>query len=192
MHVAAGHAASGSSVWLLNIVVQWVHLTAVGVWVGGLFWLLLGFRGRDHEERAAAVGVFTRIATVTLVVVLATGLVRGVEEVGSLSALFDTRYGIALLVKIVLVAGLVGLGALNHFFWVPAVRGEGGEAARAPLRPQLARRAGRRPGGPGDDGRPERARAGEDGRRREGRRGGRPVRRLSRPSPAATTPRRSA
>ncbi len=28
--------------------VQWVHLTAVGVWVGGLLWLLLGFRGRDH------------------------------------------------------------------------------------------------------------------------------------------------
>jgi copper transport protein len=105
-----------------------VHLTAVGVWVGGLFWLLLGFRGRDHGERAAAVGVFTRIATVTLVVVLATGLVRGVEEVGSLSALVDTRYGIALLVKIALVAGLVGLGALNHFFWVPAVRGEGGAA----------------------------------------------------------------
>ena len=127
VHVAAGHAASGSSVWLLNICVQWVHLTAVGVWVGGLFWLLLGFRGRDHGERAAAVGVFTRIATVTLVVVLATGLVRGVEEVGSLSALFDTRYGVTLLVKIALVAGLVGLGALNHFFWVPAVRGEGGE-----------------------------------------------------------------
>jgi copper transport protein len=128
VHVAAGHAASGSSVWLLNTLVQWVHMTAVGVWVGGLFWLLLGFRGRDHGERAAAVGVFTRIATVTLVVVLATGLVRGLEEVGSVGALFDTRYGITLLVKVVLVAGLVGLGALNHFFWVPAVRGEGGEA----------------------------------------------------------------
>jgi copper transport protein len=128
VHVAAGHAASGSSVWFLNIPVQWVHLTAVGVWVGGLFWLLLGFRGRDHGERAAAVGVFTRIATVTLVVVLATGLVRGVEEVGSIGALFDTRYGVTLFVKVVLVAGLVGLGALNHFFWVPAVRGEGGEA----------------------------------------------------------------
>jgi copper transport protein len=128
VHVAAGHAASGSSVWVLNIVVQWIHLTAVGVWVGGLFWLLLGFRGRDHAERAAAVGVFTRIATMMLVVVLATGLVRGVEEVGSFGALFDTRYGITLVVKLVLIAGLVGLGALNHFFWAPAVRGEGGEA----------------------------------------------------------------
>ena len=86
VHVAAGHAASPSSVWLLNILVQWVHMTAVGVWVGGLFWLLLGFRGRDHRERAAAVGVFTRVATWTLVVVLATGLLRAVAEVGSVSA----------------------------------------------------------------------------------------------------------
>ena len=31
--------------------------------------------------------------------------------------------------KIALVAGLVALGALNHFFWVPAVRGDGGEPA---------------------------------------------------------------
>ena len=90
VHVAAGHAASPSSVWLLNIFVQWVHMTAVGVWVGGLFWLLLGFRGRDHDERAAAVGVFTRIATWTLVVVLATGLVRAVVRGRARSALSST------------------------------------------------------------------------------------------------------
>jgi copper transport protein len=129
VHVLAGHAASPSSVWLLNVVVQWVHMAAVGVWVGGLFWLLLGLRGRDHEQRVAAVGVFTRIATATLVVVLATGLARALVEVGSVSALFDTGYGITLIVKVALVAGLVALGALNHFFWVPAVRGDGGEPA---------------------------------------------------------------
>jgi copper transport protein len=131
VHVAAGHAASPSSVWILNILVQWVHMTAVGVWVGGLFWLLLGFRGREHDARAAAVGIFTRIATVTLVVVLATGLLRAVAEVGSVSALFDTRYGITLVVKVALVAGLVGLGALNHFYWVPALRDQAGGAGDA-------------------------------------------------------------
>ena len=129
VHVAAGHAASPSSVWVLSIAVQWVHMTAIGVWVGGLFWLLLGFRGREHAERAAAVGVFTRIATITLVVVLATGLARAAGEVGSVDALLHTTYGKTLLLKVGLVAVLVALGALNHFFWVPAVRAEGGEPA---------------------------------------------------------------
>ncbi len=129
VHVAAGPAASPWAVWVVNIAVQWVHMTAIGVWVGGLFWLLLGFRGREHAERAAAVGVFTRIATVTLVVVLATGLARAAGEVGSVDALLHTTYGTTLLLKVGLVAALVALGALNHFFWVPAVRGEGGPKA---------------------------------------------------------------
>ena len=47
-----------------------------------------------------------------------------------MSALFDTDYGITLLVKVALVAGLVGLGALNHFFWAPAVRAGGRRADR--------------------------------------------------------------
>lgn len=128
-HVVGGHAASPSSVWLPNIAVQWVHVTAIGVWVGGLFWLLFGLRGKERAARAAAVAAFTRVATVTLVIVLATGLARALGEVGSISALFDTGYGVTLLTKIGLVAGLVALGALNHFFWVPAVRRGDGEAA---------------------------------------------------------------
>ena len=127
-HVAAGHAASPSSIWLLNIVVQWIHLTAVGVWVGGLFWLLLGLRGEDRAARTAAVAAFTRVATVMLVVVLATGVARALVEVGSFKALFDTGYGITLLIKIGLVVVLVALGALNHFFWVPEVRRGAGPA----------------------------------------------------------------
>jgi copper transport protein len=131
VHVIAGHAASGSSLWLLNIAVQWVHLTAVGVWVGGLFWLLLGLRGAEPAARGAAVARFVTIATTMLVVVLVTGLARAMVELGSLSALVDTGYGITLLVKVALVTVLVLLGALNHFSWAPAVtRGEAGPAVR--------------------------------------------------------------
>ncbi len=97
-------------------------MTAVGVWVGGLFWLLLGLRGSDQAQRATAVGRFTRVATVTLVVVLATGLARALSEAGSIGALLDTGYGVTLLVKIGSGRPPVALGSLNHFFWVPAVR----------------------------------------------------------------------
>jgi putative copper export protein len=120
-HVLGGHAAS-SSYPALNVVVQWVHVTAVGVWVGGLFWLLLGLRGAEPEARSAAVGKFVTVATSMLVVVLVTGLVRGMVQIGSPGELFSTSYGVSLVVKVALVALLVALGALNHFFWAPAVR----------------------------------------------------------------------
>ena len=98
---------------------------------------------------------------------LATGLARALVEVGSVGALFDTDYGITLLVKVALVAGLVGLGALNHFFWAPAVRAASGERG-PPLRSELARRARRRARRAGGDGGAERAGAGPDGRRGPG------------------------
>jgi len=126
VHVLAGHADAPSSLRLANVAVQWVHMVGIGVWVGGLAWLLLGIRDMTKADRAAAVSAFSRIATVALVVVLVTGVTRGLVEVGSPANLFDTGYGIALLVKIGLVAVLVALGALNHFRVVPALgRGAG-------------------------------------------------------------------
>jgi len=126
VHVLAGHADAPSSLRLVNVAVQWVHMVGIGVWAGGLAWLLLGIRGMTRTDRTAAVGAFSRVATVALVVVLVTGVTRGLVEVGSPANLFDTGYGIALLVKIGLVAVLVALGALNHFRVVPALgRGAG-------------------------------------------------------------------
>jgi len=125
-HILAGHADAPSSWRVVNVAVQWVHMTGIGVWVGGLAWLLLGIRGMTKPARAAAVGTFSRVATVTLVVVLVTGAARGMVEVGGLSNLFGTSYGIALLVKLGLVALLVALGAVNHFRLVPAIGGDEG------------------------------------------------------------------
>ena len=132
-HVLAGHAAAPATLRPLNILEQWVHMTAIGVWTGGLVWLLLGIRGQEPGERAAAVRAFSRIATVMLVVVLATGVLRAITEVSPLSNLFHASYGITLLVKVGLVAALVLFAAFNHYRFVPALQSgdtpEAGEAA---------------------------------------------------------------
>ncbi|HEY5386267.1 MAG TPA: CopD family protein [Thermoleophilia bacterium] len=128
VHVLAGHADAPSSWRIANVAVQWVHMTGIGLWVGGLVWLLLGIGGMTKGDRATAVGAFSRVATVALVVVLVTGVTRGLVEVGSLGNLFATAYGTTLLVKVALVVFLVVLGALNHFKWVPSLRRDDGSA----------------------------------------------------------------
>jgi copper transport protein len=126
LHAQAGHAGSQSPVWF-NVGVQWLHLLAVGVWVGGLAWLLLGMRSTGPSERVG-VGRFSFIAGIALAVVAVTGVVRAIDEIGGLGAwrrVFETSFGVALLIKVGLFAGLVALGARNRYWNVPAVAGRG-------------------------------------------------------------------
>jgi copper transport protein len=122
LHAMAGHAAaSGRFAWF-DVLVQWLHLMAVGVWVGGLVWLLVATRSEDGSARADGIKRFSTMAGIALAVVALTGLQRAISEVGGPTAwnrLFHTSFGITLLVKVGLFAGLVALGARNRFVNVP-------------------------------------------------------------------------
>src|SRR2546423_2515755 len=49
LHAMNSHASAASPAWF-NVGVQWFHLLAVGAWVGGLVWLLLGTRHRAEKQ----------------------------------------------------------------------------------------------------------------------------------------------
>jgi copper transport protein len=121
VHALAGHAAAPSSVRWLNLIAQWGHLLMVGVWIGGLVWLLADIRDHSRADMAGAVLRFSRLATFSLAVVAVTGLLRAVQELGGWQRLLSTSFGRTLDVKLGLFAALVGLGALNHFRVVPAL-----------------------------------------------------------------------
>ena len=120
-HAQAGHAETQSAVRLLNVTDQWVHMLTAAVWVGGLVWLLLGLRGLDGGARASAVRRFSQLAFVSVALLALTGVLRAVQETGSLGALVSTSFGIALLVKTGLFAALMGLAWRNRYRLVPRV-----------------------------------------------------------------------
>jgi copper transport protein len=124
LHARAGHAAaSGRFAWL-DVSVQWLHMLSVGIWVGGLVWLLIGTRQGNASDLGAAVKRFSTLAGVALAVVATTGLQRAISEVGGPTAwgrLFHTSFGVTLLIKAGLFVGLVSLGARNRYVNVPRV-----------------------------------------------------------------------
>jgi copper transport protein len=134
VHAQAGHAETTSSVRLLNVADQWLHMLAAGVWVGGLVWLLLGLRGLDRAARAAAVRRFSQLAFAAVAVIAVTGVLRAVPEVGSLAALVSTRFGVVLLIKTGLFVVLMGVAWRNRYRLVPRVVRS---APAAPGRPSL-------------------------------------------------------
>jgi copper transport protein len=121
VHAQAGHAETQSPVRLLNVTDQWLHMLAAGVWVGGLVWLLLGLRGLDGPARASAVRRFSQLAFAALAVISVTGLLRAVNEVGSLGALTSTSFGVALLVKTGLFVALTGIAWRNRYRLAPRI-----------------------------------------------------------------------
>lgn len=133
----AGHAGASSVRWL-SVGMQWVHLVAVGVWVGGLVWLLFAMRSGDPGRGPGLVRRFSAVAGWSLAVVVISGMARAIDAVGAWGRLFSTDYGVALVVKVGLVAILVALGARSRFRHVPASPTPGSGRVRQLVRGEVA------------------------------------------------------
>lgn len=106
------HASTGIQTGLA-MPVDVLHLLAVATWLGGLVSLLTALYRTPDIERAA-VRRFSRIAFASVVVLAVTGLYQAWRQVGSWSALTDTSYGQLLLVKVVLIAVLLGAAWISR------------------------------------------------------------------------------
>lgn len=108
----AEHASTGIQPGLA-MPVDVLHLLAVATWLGGLAALLVALY-RTPDIEVTAVHRFSRIAFGSVLVLTATGLYQSWRQVGSWSALTGTRYGQLLLVKVGLVALLVGVAWISR------------------------------------------------------------------------------
>jgi copper resistance protein D len=90
------------------------HHLAGAVWVGGLPYLLVALRhSPDRAVAGAITSRFSRMAMISVGVLVAAGVVMSFFYVGSVTAVAETTYGIMLLLKVILTGVLVLLGALN-------------------------------------------------------------------------------
>jgi copper transport protein len=103
-----------------------IHLLAVSVWVGGLAALVLlgawAWSAVDGDDRnrllRRLVPRFSRVALVTVAVLVASGIVNALLDLASVSDLWDTTYGRVLSAKIILLAVALAFGAW-HLWGVP-------------------------------------------------------------------------
>ncbi|WP_024760481.1 copper resistance CopC/CopD family protein [Streptomyces exfoliatus] len=108
----AEHASTGIQPGIA-MPVDILHLLAVAAWLGGLTVLLVALYRAPSVERSA-VERFSKVAFGSVLVLAATGLYQSWRQVGSWSALTDTRYGQLLLVKIGLMAVLLGIAWVSR------------------------------------------------------------------------------
>ncbi|MGW2518735.1 copper resistance CopC/CopD family protein [Streptomyces sp. NPDC001617] len=109
----AEHASTGLQPGIA-MPVDVVHLLAVAAWLGGLCALLVSLYRSDTPIEAAAVRRFSRLAFGSVLALVATGIYQSWRQLGSWSAFTDTAYGQLLLVKIGLVALMVGIASISR------------------------------------------------------------------------------
>jgi len=144
-----GHAAVASPRWagLLN---DFVHLAAGSIWFAGIVLLAVflpdAWRGRSEPERLAflapVVVRFSRVALIAIAVVALTGVVNSLFNVAAFGDLFGSAYGVTLTLKLLLFAGILAMGAVNHFVlrdrMAAAAAGRGTTSAHKTFRRTIA------------------------------------------------------
>lgn len=114
--------AGGGSRWA--VLVDFIHLLAAGVWLGGLL-LLAGLlwqtrrlateqRSAYHQSLVKVVRRFSYLASLAVFVLALSGLFSSLVELSSPADLWLTAYGRVLLVKLGLVGLALGVALLNN------------------------------------------------------------------------------
>ncbi|MEU0130331.1 copper resistance protein CopC [Streptomyces sp. NPDC006289] len=119
----AEHASTGIQPGIA-MPVDVLHLLAVAGWLGGLAALLVALY-RAPDITSGAVRRFSRMAFGSVLVLAATGLYQSWRQVGTWSALTGTRYGQLLLLKVALVAVLVGVAWISRRWTARLTAGTG-------------------------------------------------------------------
>ena len=114
-----GHALSHAGPAWVGVVLQAGHLLGGGIWLGTLLAVFVfGLSSRRSPPRAGAtvstmIDAFSPIALLGGGVLMATGVITAVLYLSSLRDLWQTAYGLTLLLKLLLVGGVAVLGARN-------------------------------------------------------------------------------
>ena len=116
-----GHI-SGSEAAFMEVTLM-LHLVAIALWIGVLTPLnRLASSSKTHVSAADVGHQFGLVASFTVPLLIVVGAYMGYQLVGSFNALVETSYGQALIIKVLLVGGLLGLAAANKLRFIPALR----------------------------------------------------------------------
>ncbi|HET8843691.1 MAG TPA: copper resistance protein CopC, partial [Ktedonobacteraceae bacterium] len=129
----SGHAAAVNAVFLpYSVIIDWLHLLAAALWVGGMIYILLIYlpvlRRRAFLERARSLltllPVYSPLAIAGVVIMAITGPLNATFHLTDISQFFTTSYGRALLIKSLLVAALLATSAYHVFLLRPRLKKE--------------------------------------------------------------------
>ncbi len=110
----ATHAVSQFDSAGVLLAAEFLHMSGVAVWIGGIPYFLMALTDvADPTARARVAARFSLMSAFAVAALLAGGVIMACVYVETPSAMYGTSYGVMLTAKIVLLLGLLLLGGLN-------------------------------------------------------------------------------
>ena len=117
----AGHGSYGQRP-TTHLIADVIHLIVLAIWPAGLLPLWMILRSEiDIARFTFIVNRFSNLALLSVTALIATGWINSWMLIGSWRGLIDTAYGQTLLVKLILLLGMVLLGAANLIYLRPRI-----------------------------------------------------------------------
>lgn len=130
---AIGHAGATAGTTGQGLLLsEALHLIAAAIWLGALLPLWWSVRLLPPAQSAVICDRFSPIGLACVLVLAGTGVVQGLQLIGSIPALFGTPYGHIALIKIALFLFALVLAAINRLRLTDRLA-EGAGQARAHL-----------------------------------------------------------
>jgi len=119
---ATGHVAPLTVTARIALV---LHVLGVSLWLGSLLPLLRATRIYDADQAQLLLSQFSSRATVMVAVLLIGAIYLLTQLLSAPQELFNSAYGVSLVLKITLVCALLSLAALNRWWLVPLLANPG-------------------------------------------------------------------
>jgi copper resistance protein D len=125
------HAAAQLDDRLTLAAADLLHQAGAAVWIGGIPYLLIALgQCRDAILWRRVAKRFSRMAMISVAVLVVGGLVMAIAYTGSLAAIYGTTYGVMVMTKVALLGFLLLLGGMNYLM----VERQAGDPATPMLR----------------------------------------------------------
>jgi len=135
-YISATSHAGDEGLFTLDNLTNSTHIIGGCLWGGAVIAYLVIIntlrqqRNAMHEIICSSADRLSSLATVALALVISTGLLNAWHRLETITELWQTDYGITLMIKLGFVAMMMVIGASNRFIIIPAMTGKPAASGR--------------------------------------------------------------
>lgn len=134
-YISAASHAGDEGRFTFDSLVNTLHIIGGCLWGGAVIAylpIIAKLRSAEglHETLCDSADRLSAVATAALAIVISTGLLNAWHRLESLSELWQTDYGVTLIIKLLFVGMMMAVGAGNRFFIIPTMKTEPATSGR--------------------------------------------------------------